>query len=107
MIFDKPPNRSFRPAVGFALCIARSAMGWMGPRGPPPGVPLPAGRWMGEPGLHGAYFKTGRTRARDLVLERVDPEIRFDFGRGGPLPAQSDQYQFAMRWEGSVLAPET
>jgi hypothetical protein len=65
------------------------------------------GRWVEQRGLRGVYFKAGRTRPRDQVLERVDPEIRFDFGRGGALPAQSDPYQFAMRWEGSVLAPET
>ena len=27
MIFDKPPNRSSRPAVGFALWVALSAIG--------------------------------------------------------------------------------
>lgn len=84
--------------VGAALGVAH---------GQPPGSPRPPSPGVEQRGLRGDYFKTGRTRTRDQVLERVDPEIRFDFGRAGALPAQSDPYQFAMRWEGSVLAPET
>jgi mono/diheme cytochrome c family protein len=57
-------------------------------------------------GLRGEYFKAGRRRG-ERILERVDPEIRFDFGTAGALPEQDDPYQFAMQWEGSVLAPET
>jgi cytochrome c553 len=67
----------------------------------------PAARWDEKRGLRGKYFATGRTRGRDGTLERVDPEIRFDFGTAGAIPEQSDPYQFAMHWEGSVLAPET
>lgn len=58
-------------------------------------------------GLRGEYFKAGRTRPDQRILERIDPEIHFDFGTGGALPEQGDPYQFAMRWEGSVLAPDT
>jgi len=58
-------------------------------------------------GLHGTYFKTGRLRGGEKVLERIDPEIRFDFGTTGPLKEQDDPYQFAMRWEGALLAPDT
>ena len=58
-------------------------------------------------GLRGEYFKTGRVRGGQPALERVDPEIRFDFGTVGALKEQDDPYQFAMRWEGSVLAPDT
>jgi hypothetical protein len=64
-------------------------------------------RWVDERGLRGEYYKTGRRRERDRVLERVDPEIRFDFGTAGLLREQDDPYQFAMRWQGSVIAPET
>ncbi len=56
-------------------------------------------------GLRAKYFKT--RKGDDLVLERVDPEIRFDFGTAVAVPEQDDPYQFVMRWEGSVLAPET
>lgn len=56
-------------------------------------------------GLSAKYFKT---RKNDKpILERVDPEIRFDYGTGGALPEQDDPYQFTMVWDGSVLAPDT
>ncbi len=58
-------------------------------------------------GLRGQYYKSSRMRTADRVLERVDPEIRFDYGAAGPLTEQADPYQFSMRWEGSVLAPDT
>jgi hypothetical protein len=67
----------------------------------------PAAAWDQRRGLHGEYFKLGRFRGDERLLERVDPEIRFDYGRSGPLPGQSDPYQFAMRWDGSVIAPDT
>jgi cytochrome c553 len=92
--------RQYRSAV--ADLVGRhpslASLGWV------PGAP---GRWDEQRGLRGEYFKTGQLRNRDRALQRVDPEIRFDFGTAGPLPEQSDPYQFAMRWQGSVLAPET
>lgn len=65
-----------------------------------PGSPAPSG-------IRGEYFKSARMRQADRVFERVDPEIRFDYGQAGPTPEQSDPYQFSMRWQGSVLAPDT
>ncbi len=56
-------------------------------------------------GLSAKYFKT-RQDGKPF-LERVDPEIRFDYGTGGALPEQDDPYQFKMVWRGSVLAPDT
>ncbi|MBV9469014.1 MAG: c-type cytochrome, partial [Abitibacteriaceae bacterium] len=56
-------------------------------------------------GLTGQYFKTRQNGAP--ILERIDPEIRFDFGTKGALSEQDDPYQFAMHWQGSVLAPDT
>ncbi|MCA1686512.1 MAG: DUF1592 domain-containing protein, partial [Planctomycetia bacterium] len=38
---------------------------------------------------------------------RVDPEVRFDFGEESPEPGKLDAAQFSIRWQGSVLAPET
>jgi hypothetical protein len=100
--------RQYRSAVADLVgATGYPRSGWMVARGRPQESPLPPARWVEQRGLCGEYFKTGRTRARDQILERVDPEIRFDFGTAGALPAQSDPYQFAMRWEGSVLAPET
>lgn len=58
-------------------------------------------------GLRGDYYKTFNFDDKDRVLQRVDPQIRFDFGTKDPTPQQTDPYQFAMRWEGSVIAPDT
>jgi hypothetical protein len=67
-----------------------------------------AGSREGRQGLQGEYFKTRRMRKEERALERLDPEIRFDFGTGGPAPEGGfDVQQFSIRWEGAVLAPET
>ncbi len=58
-----------------------------------------------ERGLRGKYYKTRGDK--DPLLERVDPEIRFDYGTATPLPEQDDPYQFKMDWRGSILAPDT
>ncbi len=58
-------------------------------------------------GLSAEYFNTGRLRNSDRVLSRIDPEIKFDFGTKSPLPEQKDPFQFAMLWQGSVIAEET
>ena len=42
------------------------------------------------------------------MLERIDSEVRFDFGRLGPSgEAQFNPHQFSIRWEGSIQAPDT
>jgi mono/diheme cytochrome c family protein len=59
-------------------------------------------------GLRAEYFKSRRFRGNERVLERVDPEIRFDFGQAAPQTEPPlDPHQFSIRWEGGVLAPET
>ena len=56
-------------------------------------------------GLSGKYFKTAR---RDKpISERVDRQIDFSYSTLGALSQQDDPYQFAMEWNGSILAPET
>jgi hypothetical protein len=65
------------------------------------------GRWDETHGLKGEYFRSRRFRNNERVLERTDPEVRFDFGVAGPAPEKFDANQFSIRWEGSVLAPET
>ena len=64
------------------------------------------GQWGDRRGLHGQYYKA-RRRNGAAVIDRVDPEIRFDFGVNGPDPEKFDANAFMIRWEGSVLAPET
>jgi mono/diheme cytochrome c family protein len=61
----------------------------------------------GGHGLRGEYFRSRRFRAEDRVFERVDPEIRFDFGESTPAPDQFDPHQFSIRWKGGLLAPDT
>jgi hypothetical protein len=41
------------------------------------------------------------------VIERIDPTVAFDFGESGPEPEKFDAREFSIRWDGSVLAPET
>jgi hypothetical protein len=58
-------------------------------------------------GLKGEYFK-GRDRdAKARAFERIDPEVRFDFGTEGPKPGEFDPHTFSAVWQGSVLAPDT
>lgn len=60
----------------------------------------------GERGLRGQYFDSFRP-GRNAVLERVDPQVRFDFGKSNPDPEKLKLQGFAARWEGSVHAPDT
>jgi hypothetical protein len=64
------------------------------------------GKWDDKHGLHGEYFKSRRLNRNDRLIERLDPEVRLDFGTAGP-DDKFDPYEFSARWEGSVLAPET
>ena len=58
-------------------------------------------------GLHADYFK-GRSRdAANRVIERIDPDIRFDFGTEAPAKKEFDPRNFSISWQGSVLAPDT
>lgn len=58
-------------------------------------------------GLKGEYFKNRERSAANRVMERVDPEIRFDFGAVGPAPGQVEAHNYSMVWTGSILAPDT
>lgn len=65
------------------------------------------GRWDEERGLRAEYFKSRRFRTGDRVIERRDPEVNFDFGESSPDSEKIEPQEFSIRWEGSVLAPET
>ncbi len=67
-----------------------------------PVVPAQATR-----GLQGEYFKAQRFDNGNRLLQRVDPEVKFDFGTDGPVPDKFDPHHFSIRWQGSVLAPDT
>lgn len=58
-------------------------------------------------GLRAEYFN-GRSRdAKNRVIDRIDPDIRLDFGAGAPAPKGFDANNFSIAWSGSVFAPDT
>jgi hypothetical protein len=59
------------------------------------------------PGLFGEYFKSYGFRPKNKAFERVDSEIRFEFGEASPDKEKLEPDRFSIRWGGSVLAPET
>jgi hypothetical protein len=62
-------------------------------------------------GLRGEYFDARDARADKRLIDRIDPEINFDFGTTGPDTGSEEKTfnpdRFTISWEGSVLAPET
>jgi hypothetical protein len=58
-------------------------------------------------GLHAEYFKNRDFDDKDRVIDRIDPEVHFDFGTSGPVPDKFDPHHFSVRWQGRVFAPET
>ncbi|HJZ93941.1 MAG TPA: PA14 domain-containing protein, partial [Gemmataceae bacterium] len=58
-------------------------------------------------GLKAEYYRGRRFRPNDRVVERIDPEVRFDFGTFSPVPDKIEPHEFSVHWEGSLLAPET
>ncbi len=61
----------------------------------------------GRRGLTGEYFRGSRRfREEQVVLERVDPVIDFDFAEWSPAEGIYAE-QFSIRWTGSLFAPET
>jgi cytochrome c553 len=71
-------------------------------RSPTGGTPVPPAR-----GLKGEYYKARRFRPNDRVIERIDPQVRFDFGVAAPDPMKFEADQFSIRWTGALLAPES
>ncbi len=54
-------------------------------------------------GLKGRYFNSEKmNKEKKSILERVDPEINFDWGKGIPAPSMK-QSGFSIRWSGSLL----
>jgi len=66
-----------------------------------------APKWPEQRGLKAEYYKNRRFRAQDKVLDRIDPEVRFDFGTDTPVPEKTQPHEFSIKWSGSLLAPET
>jgi hypothetical protein len=64
-------------------------------------------RWDNQRGLQAVYFKSFGIRNKNRVFERIDRTVRFDFGEASPDAEKIEPDRFSIRWEGSVLAPET
>jgi hypothetical protein len=68
-------------------------------------------RWSPKPvaerGLKAEYYSKRNTSQKNLVLERLDERIEFDFGEGSPLPGKIEPVEFALRWTGSIMVPDT
>ena len=63
-------------------------------------------------GLVGEYFKSRNVWGNDRVIERIDPLVSFDFADKSPDAADPDgakiePHEFAIKWNGSVYAPDT
>lgn len=58
-------------------------------------------------GLKAEYFGGRRYRPRDRVLERIDPQVAFDFGTDSPVPGKTAPEEFSIRWNGSLLVEQT
>ena len=82
--------KQYRNAVADLVCTFRTA-----------------GKWGDQRGLHGEYFNSRNFQNNKRVLDRFDPVVQFDFGTAGPIPDKFDPVLFCIRWQGSVLAPET
>jgi hypothetical protein len=60
-------------------------------------------------GLRGEYFK-GKVRGfkkTEPAFSRIDPVVQVDLGTSSADAKKLDADEFSVRWEGSVLAPET
>lgn len=66
----------------------------------------PSGSWGDQRGLKGAYYRSRQFGNKAKLFDRVDPLIAFNFGDQNPHP-EGDKAEFAVRWQGAVLAPET
>jgi hypothetical protein len=67
----------------------------------------PAAQRDPRQGLRAEYYKNRRFRDEDKVLERLDANVDFDFGTDSPAPGEIEDYEFSIRWEGTIFAPET
>lgn len=58
-------------------------------------------------GLRAEYFNGRDFRNNKRAVERTDEQVAFDFKDKSPVPGKVEPHEFAIRWQGSVLAPVT
>jgi Protein of unknown function (DUF1592)/Protein of unknown function (DUF1588)/PA14 domain/Cytochrome C oxidase, cbb3-type, subunit III len=63
--------------------------------------------WGNARGLKAEYFQGRHINDKSRELERVDPQVNFDFGTDSPVAEKIDAHEFSIRWNGSLLAEET
>ncbi len=64
--------------------------------------------WGDKRGLTGEYYKGRNHNKGERVIERLDAEVKFDFGISTPEKDKfPDPHQFAIAWNGSISPPET
>src|SRR5262245_17096222 len=67
---------------------------------------LPSSKPSAARGLRGEFFDSRRPGDR-RVIERIDPEVRFDFGRATPSLEGLETKGFSARWSGSLITADT
>ncbi|MBA4020644.1 MAG: hypothetical protein C0483_26085 [Pirellula sp.] len=63
--------------------------------------------WNAERGLKAEYFNSRNPNKSKREIERVDPQVKFDFKDASPLKDKIAVEEFCVQWLGAVLAPET
>jgi hypothetical protein len=58
-------------------------------------------------GLNAKYFKTREFETKDLAFERIDSVVAFNFLDQSADTEKIPPHEFAIRWEGVILAPDT
>ncbi len=58
-------------------------------------------------GLKGTYYNARSFRGDKKAFERTDPQVEFDFGAGSPDSEKIGKDEFAIQWQGGVIAEET
>ena len=67
----------------------------------------PAGRENSTPGLFAYYVNARHFDGVTPAFTRIDPKVDFDFRDQSPDEEMLDKYEFAIKWDGSIYAPET
>lgn len=58
-------------------------------------------------GLNAEYFKKRGFNKENRVLERIDPQINFDFEDKTPVEGDIEPHEFSIKWHGTITPPET
>src|SRR5439155_18475545 len=63
--------------------------------------------WGDARGLKGEYYAGRRLGRGGAALDRIDPQVEFDFKTDTPAAGKIEPHEFSIRWSGSLLAAET